>query len=280
MLLSLALSAFAVEPAAISSSSPTVEAAVMDGAEGAGATKPKAAPSKKKKSGSTGGGRGGSTGSSSGSAGDKEEDNGDIKLFKKHKLGKSWKYQPYVMPGAGVKIDTGSSDSDAAGDSSVGGSLGADAGIKYWHKKWHGNLGLGGDYGISSAYRGYEVRLGNTFGNRQKYWGLDAGLEAFYNAYTFTDTAGSTAATTANDIEGSPGVSIPVTATIGPKDLYGVLGIKPSFPLGSDRGTVSNNMMYVAGIGGDVGGVNGQVYFVHQTINGVAFNSFEAAVPF
>lgn len=278
MLLSLALSAFALDEATLPGMevpAPTEEVTAGGGGTSGGG-KAKSGGGKKKK-GSTGGSRSGG-GSSSGADADKEEDTGDIKLFKKHKLGK-WKYQGYVMPGAGVKIDTGSSEDDS-GDSSVGGAFGADVGIKLWRKKWRGNLGIGGDYSMSSAYKGYEVRGGGTIGNRQKYWGADVGLELFYNAYTFTDVPGSTAAATANDIEGAPGVSIPLLVTLGPKDLYGVLGVKPSFPIGSDRGTTGQNIAYVAGIGADLGGLSGQLYYVRQTINGVVFNSVEATVPF
>ena len=261
MLLSLALSAFALDEAAVPAldvPTPTEEV-TAGGGGGTGGGKAKSGGGKKKKSG-TGGSRGGGTGS--GADADKEEDTGDIKLFKKHKLGK-WKYQGYVMPGAGVKIDTGGSETEG-GDSSVGGAFGADVGIKLWRKKWRGNLGIGGDYSMSSAYKGYEGRGGGTIGNRQKYWGADVGLELFYNAYTFTDVAGSTAAATANDIEGAPGISIPLMVTLGPKDLYGVLGVKPSFPIGSDRGGAGQNIAYVAGIGADLGGLSGQLYYVRQ----------------
>lgn len=266
MLLSLALSAFALDPVVPEPVDPNVSA--EERTEGKGT---KSGGSAKSKSGATGGSRG----SGSAADDDKEEETGDIKLFKKHKIGK-WKYQGYVQPGAGVKIDTGGDS--AEGDSSVGGAFGADVGVKLWRKKWRGNLGIGGDFSKSSDYSGYEIRGGGTFGNRQKYWGADLGLELFYNAYTFADTPGAVAA--ANDIEGAPGVSLPIQVVVGPKDLYGLVGIKPSFAIGADRGGAAENMTYVVGVGANVGGLNGQVYYVRQTINGVVFNSVEAAVPF
>ena len=155
---------------------------------------------------------GSSSGSSSGNNnGGNASNETPSKLFKVQKIGK-WKYQFYVLPGAGAQIN-GSTSAVSAG---------ADVGMKYWRKEWKGDAAVGASILTGTGVNGYDVHLGNTFGRREKYWGITAGLDGFYNAVTYDDPGYT-------DLAPSLGLGIPVELTVGPKKYYLQGGIEPAF---------------------------------------------------
>ena len=104
---------------------------------------------------------------------------------------------------------------------------GAEVGVKYWKKKWKGDLSAGGSYTSGSSLSGYDVHIGNEAGRREKYWGLSAGLLGFYNGYVAQDGE--------QGLDPSLGLDVPVELTLGPKKYYGYAGITPSFLFNDDR---------------------------------------------
>ncbi len=137
------------------------------------------------------------------------------KIFKTFKIG-TWKVKPYVSPGGGVQIN----------GSDLSGVVGVDAGFKYWHKKWAGDLYAGGSgtSDVGGGTTGYDVHLGDETGARLKYWGATLGLVGAYNGYVFADGTSIAPALTA---------SVPVKVIVGPKKYHIAVGIAPS--LTSDK---------------------------------------------
>lgn len=121
--------------------------------------------------------------------------------------------EPYVEPGGGVQIDSGDNIAVTAG---------ADVGVRYTKDKLAGDLYLGGSYLTGEGVSGYDVHLGNDLAFRDKYFGIGGGLALAYNAQTNTLTGKDIFAP-------SLGVKIPVEATIGPKEYYGLLGVTPAW---------------------------------------------------
>lgn len=121
--------------------------------------------------------------------------------------------EPYVEPGGGVQIDSG--DNLAA-------KAGADVGVRYTKDKLAGDLYIGGSYLTGEGISGYDAHLGNDLSFRDKYFGIGGGLALEYNAQTNTLTGKDIFAP-------SLGVKIPVEATVGPKDYYGLLGVTPAW---------------------------------------------------
>ncbi|MFZ5480057.1 MAG: hypothetical protein ACOZNI_25050 [Myxococcota bacterium] len=123
-----------------------------------------------------------------------------------------WSYKPYVSPGGGARITSGNEVAIEAG---------ADVGVKYWRDNWVGNLYAGGTYATGASYSGYELHVGDTFGRREKFWGLGIGVEGFYDGYFDADGG--------NVLAPSFGVDIPLELTLGPKKYYVYGGVTPSF---------------------------------------------------
>ncbi|MES2641451.1 MAG: hypothetical protein V4850_18310 [Myxococcota bacterium] len=157
----------------------------------------------------------GSTKSGSGSS--KSDDTSSGSFFKKGKMW-GWNYRPYVTPGGGLTIGNG-------GTAITGG---ADVGVKYWKKKWKGDVQAGGSYTSGSTLNGYDVHIGNEFGRREKWWGLSAGVLGFYNGYIGQDASDPT-------LDPSVGIDIPVELVLGPKKYYVWGGVTPSFLFNEDR---------------------------------------------
>lgn len=159
--------------------------------------------------------------SSSGSSGNGNNGSTDFAgtSFAKGKIGK-WTYQPYVAPGGGVQIGT------SGGNTSI--VAGVDVGVKYWRKRWTGDLYVGGSYATGDSLNGYELHLGDQMGRREKNWGIEGGLEAIYSGYTYAD--GSSA------MKPSIGVGVPVDLTVGPKDYYLFAGGTPMYFAEKSRG--------------------------------------------
>lgn len=189
---------------------------------------------------------GGSTsGTSSGTKSETKSTSGGEKGKKKKFMG--WTWQPYVAPGGGAQID-------ASGTSIV---AGAEAGIYYWKKKWTGNLYVGGDY-VTGTTTGYEARLGNTIGRREKYWGLDGGLELMYNGYS-SGGAGF-------ELDPSAGLAVPVKLTVGPKKVYGFAGVAPAILFTQTRSAPSlpapiDELEWTVGAGMKWKGIRGEVSY-------------------
>lgn len=207
---------------------------------------------------------GGSSGSSSGGGSSNGNNNNGAaaetpsKLFKVQKLGK-WKYQFYVLPGAGAQIN-GSTSAVSAG---------ADVGVKYWRKEWKGDAAVGASILTGTGVNGYDVHLGNIFGRREKYWGITGGLDGFYNAVTYDDPGYT-------DLAPSAGVGIPVELTVGPKKYYLQAGIEPAFL--SDRSRwvrwdapaydgafgFGNEFTWHVAAGLNIEGINGEIGFAQS----------------
>ncbi len=159
--------------------------------------------------GSGGSSRDSGSSASSGSSSSTKDTDGAKKAKKKKIFG--WNYQPYVMPGGGVTINSSATSVNA----------GVDVGVDYWRKKWVGNLYAGGSYTTGDGLNGYDVHLGDVMGQREKYWGVTGGLELVYNGYTYQN--GSSA------MKPSAGVNIPVELVVGPKKYYAFAGVTPGF---------------------------------------------------
>lgn len=185
----------------------------------------------------------GSSGSSGGnnSAGSVDDEVG--KIFKIGKIGK-WKYQPYVAPGGGVQIDTGN------GGTTTSIVAGADVGVRYWRKKWTGDLYLGGTYTTGDSLNGWELHLGDQMGRREKMWGIEGGLEAIYAGYTYAD--GTSA------MKPSFGVGVPVDLTVGPKEVYGFAGVQPNYFVDQSRGL---ELEWRVGIAANLSWITGTLAF-------------------
>lgn len=121
--------------------------------------------------------------------------------------------EPYVEPGGGVQIDS---------NENIAVTAGADVGVRYTKDKLAGDLYLGGSYLTGEGISGYDVHLGNTLAFRDEYFGIGGGLALTYNAQTNTLTGKDIFAP-------SLGVKVPVEATIGPKQYYGLLGVTPAW---------------------------------------------------
>ena len=162
-------------------------------------------------------------------ADDKKDDGADAKddgkkKGKKKKKKKSkkqkmagWTFQTYVTPGGGAQISEGGASVAAGGN----------AGVLYWRKGWHGDAYVGGTYLQGNDVTGFEGHVGNSVGVRRKAWGLDGGLEAFYEQQDLV--GGGTL------LPGALGVRTPVTLTVGPRKVYGFVGVAPTFLIAGDR---------------------------------------------
>jgi hypothetical protein len=166
----------------------------------------------------------GRTDSSSSSGSGSSSSGSDIsdfvgKSFAKGKIGK-WTYQPYVAPGGGVQIGTsGDTTSIVAG---------VDVGVKYWRKRWTGDLYVGGSYATGDSLNGYELHLGDQMGRREKYWGLEGGLEVIYSGYTYANGS--------NAMKPSIGAGVPIDLTVGPSKYYLFVGATPMYFAEQSRG--------------------------------------------
>lgn len=161
-------------------------------------------------------GSGSSGSSSSGSSGSKSSSDTGTN-FKKGKIW-GWSFRPYVTPGGGLTIGNG-------GTAITGG---VDVGVKYWKKKWKGDLMAGGSYTSGTNLNGFDVHAGTEFGRREKWWGVSAGVLGFYNGYVGEDASDPT-------LEPSLGLDIPVELVVGPKKYYAWGSITPSFLFNDDR---------------------------------------------
>ncbi|MDP2310103.1 MAG: hypothetical protein Q8P18_29065 [Pseudomonadota bacterium] len=161
-------------------------------------------------SGSSGSGSNSSTGNSGSSA-----DTGTN--FKKGKLW-GWTYRPYVAPGGGLTIGNG-------GTAITGG---VDVGIKYWKKKWKGDILAGGSYTSGTNLNGFDVHAGTEFGRREKWWGVSGGLLGFYNGYVGEDAKDPS-------LDPAFGLDVPVKLILGPKKYYAWGSITPSFLFNEER---------------------------------------------
>ena len=174
------------------------------------------------------------------------------KVFKSFKIG-SWKVKPYISPGGGVQIN----------GSDLSGVVGVDAGLKYSHKKWAGDLYAGGAYttGGSSGTSGYDVHVGDETGARFKAWGATLGLVGAYNGFMFADGTAIAPAASA---------SIPVELTVGPKKYHIFGGVAPVFTSDKSR-HVDWNKTDAVGFGDE---------FTWTVGAGVKFKSFSGKVAF
>lgn len=193
---------------------------------------------------------GGSSGSSSSSSSSSSSGSASTKSSDGAKKGKTqkiwgWRYQPYVMPGGGVTINSSVTSVNA----------GVDVGIDYWRKKWVGNLYAGGAYTTGEGLNGYEVHLGDVMGQRQKYWGLTGGLELVYNGYTYAD--GSSA------MKPAGGLNIPIELVVGPKKYYAFAGVTPGFFTDRSRNAevagIFHELEWHAGAGANLKWVTGEL---------------------
>jgi hypothetical protein len=183
---------------------------------------------------------------------DKSKSGGSSKKKEsKKKTFMGWRYEPYVTPGGGVQINA----------SNLSVTAGADAGIKYWKKKWTGKVYLGGSYTTGDSLNGYDVHLGDQTGARLKYWGLTGGLEAFYNGYTYADGSGT-------DLAPSVGFDVPIQLTLGPKKYYVYGGVTPSFLLNEQRHAdnvpLGDEFEWNVGVGVNYKGVNLQAAYAQR----------------
>ena len=174
------------------------------------------------------------------------------KVFKSFKIG-GWKVKPYISPGGGVQVN----------GSDLSGVVGVDAGLKYSHKKWAGDLYAGGAYttGGSGGTSGYDVHIGDETGARFKLWGATLGLVGAYNGYLFAD--GTAVAPSAS-------ASVPVKLTVGPKKYNIFGGIAPVLTSDKSR-QVDWNKTQAVGFGDE---------FTWTVGAGVKFKAFSGKVSF
>lgn len=185
-----------------------------------------------------------SSGSGSSSSSSSSNDTSGAKKGKKKKIF-GWNYQPYVMPGGGVSINSSVTSVNA----------GVDVGISYWRKKWVGDLYAGGSYTTGDGLNGYDLHVGDVMGQRQKYWGITGGLELVFNGYTYAD--GSPA------MKPAGGLNIPVEIVVGPKDYYAFAGVTPGFFTDKSRNAevagVIHELSWHAGAGANLKWVTGEI---------------------
>jgi len=207
------------------------------------------------KSGSDSGKSGSSSGSSSKSGSDSSksgsssdglgwtDDSG--KILKSFKIGK-WKFQPYIAPGGGVQIATGSGTSVKSGIASV------NLGLTQKHKPWAGDAMVGVSYTTGSANTGVEFHVGESFGAREDFWGASLGLTGFYDTFYGAPTLG---------------VDIPIEVIIGPKKYYGYLGYTPTYVSNPDRKVegFANETSWNIGFGLKTKVLSGEVGIIRET---------------
>ncbi len=214
-------------------------------------------------SGNTGGSTGGST---SGDGRDEEVDGGGKGSQGKKGKYMGWNYQPYVSPGGGVQID-GSNTSVVAG---------ADVGVKYWKRKWAGNLYAGGTYLTGSGVSGYDAHLGNTTGARLKYWGASGGAELFYDAQ-MTSGGGSI-------LDPSLGLGVPVSVIVGPASVYGTATIEPAWLFSEARRgadvPLGDELTWSVSLSANIAGVRGSVGFAQRITAAGTFNTPTVSASF
>jgi len=157
-----------------------------------------------------------------------------------------WSVQPYVTPGGGAQISDGAKTA----------SVGADGGVLYWHKGWNGNAYVGGSYLQGGNVSGFETHVGNQIGVRRKMWGVSGGLEGFYEQQNFAS----------GDAYLAPawGLRTPVTTTVGPKRMFGYVGVAPAWFLNDARAAAPEAVLgdefeWSVGAGGRFKGMSGTV---------------------
>jgi len=167
------------------------------------------------------------------------------KILKSFKIGK-WKFQPYIAPGGGVQIATGSGTSVKSGIASV------NLGLTQKHKPWAGDAMVGVSYTTGSANTGVEFHVGESFGAREDFWGASLGLTGFYDTFYGAPTLG---------------VDIPIEVIIGPKKYYGYLGYTPTYVSNPDRKVegFANETSWNIGFGLKTKVLSGEVGIIRET---------------
>jgi len=133
----------------------------------------------------------------------------------------AWQVEPYWRPVAGL-----SSYSTPSG-TYVGVRMGGTAGVHYWKAPWLGRTRVLGSWTTgSNDVSGLELRLGTFMGPHKEYWGVEGGLDLFWDRVT------------ANNIEllpASGGIDIPVNLHLGPQQFYGLVGVTPAVLFSPER---------------------------------------------
>ncbi len=132
-----------------------------------------------------------------------------------------WELEPYWRPVAGLSVFSNDNGTWA------GARLGATAGVHYWKAPLLGRTRVLGSWTTgSSSVSGLELRLGSFMGPHKKYWGVEGGLDLFWDRFS----AGGYEL-----LPGSAGIDFPVSLHLGPQEFYGQAGITPALLFNADR---------------------------------------------
>lgn len=173
----------------------------------------------------------------------------------------AWEVEPYWRPVAGLSSFTTSSGTW------VGVRMGATAGVHYWKSPLLGRTRALGTWTTgSNDVSGLELRLGSFMGPHKEYWGVEGGVDVFWDRYS---------ASGIDLLPGSAGVDLPLNLHVGPQHIYGLAGITPALLFAAERRVdwsqtdafgFGHEFGLQAGLGARISGLGAAVVYSHRVV--------------
>ncbi len=133
----------------------------------------------------------------------------------------AWQVEPYWRPVAGLSSFT------TSGGTWLAVRMGATAGVHYWKAPLLGRTRALATWTTGSqSASGLEARLGTFMGPHKEYWGVEAGVDLFWDRFS---------AAGVDLLPASAGIDLPLNLHLGPQQIYGLVGITPALLFAQER---------------------------------------------